>query len=116
HFGPQQNCVSVMPQPLLMSFRMMLSPTAAVAKLESSPTASQIRCMVDIDMDAIMRLSVPERVRLVQAIWDTLQPTAEDLPLTEEQREILDQRLAEHRNNPHAAVPWDEVKARLESE
>ena len=71
--------------------------------------------MVKIDMDAIRRLSVPERVRLVQDIWDTLQPTAEDLPLTAEQRAVVDRRLAEHQADPSSAVPWEEVKARLES-
>ena len=71
--------------------------------------------MVKIDMEAIMALSVPERVRLAQDIWDTLQPTAEELPLTEEQRRILDARLEEHRRDPDSAVPWEEVKARLES-
>jgi putative addiction module component (TIGR02574 family) len=71
--------------------------------------------MVKIDMDAIMSLSVPERVRLVQDIWDTLQPTAEELPLTPEQREIIDRRLEEHRRDPDSAIPWEEVRARLES-
>ena len=71
--------------------------------------------MVKIDMDAIMRLTVAERVRLVQDIWDTLQPTAEELPLSEEQRSIIDRRLAEHQQDPDSAVPWEEVKARLES-
>lgn len=71
--------------------------------------------MVRIDLDAIKRLSVSERVRLVQDIWDTLQPTADDLPLTEEQREIIDRRLEEHQRDPDSAVPWEEVKTRLES-
>jgi len=71
--------------------------------------------MVKIDMDVIRRLSVPERVRLVQEIWDTLQPTAEDLPLTEEQRELVDRRLAQHRRDPSSTVPWEEARARLES-
>ena len=70
--------------------------------------------MVKIEMDAIRKLSVQERVRLVQDIWDTLQPTAEDLPLTEEQRRILDERLAQHQADPDSAVPWEDVKARLE--
>jgi len=72
--------------------------------------------MVNIDMDAILRLSVSERVRLVQAIWDTLQPTAEDLPLTQEQKDVLDRRLEEHRSDPATAVPWEEVNARLRSD
>jgi putative addiction module component (TIGR02574 family) len=71
--------------------------------------------MVKIDMEAIRRLSVPERVKLVQDIWDSIQPTAEQLPITEEQKELLDRRLEAHRNDPSAAVPWEEMKARLES-
>jgi len=72
--------------------------------------------MVKIDMDSIKRLSVAERVRLVQDIWDTLQPTAEELPLTEEQRQLIDRRLEEHRHDPDSAIPWEQVKARIESE
>jgi putative addiction module component (TIGR02574 family) len=72
--------------------------------------------MVRIDMDAIKRLSVPDRVKLAQDIWDTLQLTAEELPLTEEQKRLLDRRLEEHRTDPSTAIPWEEVKARLESE
>jgi putative addiction module component (TIGR02574 family) len=71
--------------------------------------------MVKIDMDAIRRLSVPERVRLVQDIWDSLQPTARDLPLTEEQQALIDRRLDDHRRDPESAVSWEEVQARLES-
>jgi len=72
--------------------------------------------MVKIDMEAIRRLSIPERVQLVQDIWNTLQPTVEQLPLTEEQKAVVDRRLEEHRRDPSSAVPWEEVKARLESE
>jgi putative addiction module component (TIGR02574 family) len=70
--------------------------------------------MVTIDMDAIRRLSVPDRVRLVQDIWDTLQPTASELPLTETQRALLDSRLAEHQADPDSAVSWEVARARLE--
>ena len=71
--------------------------------------------MVKIDMDSIKHLSVAERVRLVQDIWDTLQPTAEELPLTAEQSQLIDGRLEEHRRDPASAIPWEEVKARIES-
>ena len=70
--------------------------------------------MGKIDMDSIKRLSVAERVRLVQDIWDTLQPTTEELPLTEEQRQLIDRRLEEHRQDPASAVPWEDVKGRIE--
>lgn len=66
--------------------------------------------MVKIKLDAIKRLGVQERVRLVQEIWDTLHS---DLPATEEQRAIVHERLAEYRRDPDAAIPWSEVRAEL---
>jgi putative addiction module component (TIGR02574 family) len=71
--------------------------------------------MARIDMDSIRRLSVVERVRLAQDIWDTIQPTADGLPLTDAQLQLIDRRLEEHRRDPSSAVPWEAVKARLES-
>jgi putative addiction module component (TIGR02574 family) len=69
--------------------------------------------MAKIDIEAIKRLPVPERVHLAQEIWDSLQPTAEELPLTEEQVQLIRQRLEEHQRNPDASIPWSEVKKRL---
>jgi putative addiction module component (TIGR02574 family) len=72
--------------------------------------------MIKIDNEAIKRLSVPERVRLAQDIWDSLRPAADHLPLTKEQEQLVDRRVEEHRRDPEPAVFWDEVKARLESD
>ena len=71
--------------------------------------------MVKIDMDAIRKLSVPDRVRLAQDIWDSLQPSAEQLPLTEAQRRIIGERLAEHDADPSTAISWDELRSRVET-
>jgi putative addiction module component (TIGR02574 family) len=69
--------------------------------------------MAIIDMDAIRQLSVAERVRLAQDIWDSLRPLAEQLPLTEEQGELVRRRLAEHHADPSSAIPWEEAEERL---
>ncbi len=69
--------------------------------------------MVKINLDAIRHLSVPERVRLVQEIWDTLQPTASDLPIADVQRRIVAERLEAYHGDPDAAVPWPELRAGL---
>ena len=71
--------------------------------------------MVKIDMDAIRQMSVPDRVQLAQDIWDSLQPSAEELPLTEAQRRIVNERLAEHDADPSTAISWDELQKRVES-
>ena len=60
----------------------------------------------------IDRLSVSERIQLVQEIWDSLVPSAEELPLTEAQRQELDRRLAALQADPDNVIPWEEVEAR----
>jgi putative addiction module component (TIGR02574 family) len=67
-----------------------------------------------VKLESIKHLSVAERVRLVQDIWETLLPTAEELPLTDEQRDVIDRRLEEHRRDPASAIPWEEERARIE--
>ena len=39
----------------------------------------------------------------------------DDDPLTDEQKEMLDARLAEVEQNPNASIPWDEAKKRIEA-
>ena len=60
----------------------------------------------------IDHLSVSERIQLVQEIWDSLAPFAEELPVSEAQRQELDRRLATLAVNPDNVIPWEEVEAR----
>ena len=62
-------------------------------------------------LQLIDKLPIPERIALVQAIWDSLAAEVESSPLTEAQRQEVDRRLAAHRANPQAAVPWEQVEA-----
>jgi len=59
----------------------------------------------------IDHLSVPERIELIGLIWDSIATDAEKAPLAEFQRQEVDRRLAAHRANPEAAVPWEQVEA-----
>ena len=59
----------------------------------------------------IDQLSVEERIVLVQEIWDSIAAEAEQSAITEAQRQEVDRRLAAHRANPQAAIPWDQVEA-----
>lgn len=69
-----------------------------------------------VRLDDILRLSVPERVQLVEDIWDSIAASPDSLPVTDEQRQELDRRLAAHARDPSAARPWDAVRARLEQQ
>jgi putative addiction module component (TIGR02574 family) len=59
----------------------------------------------------IDRLSVAERMALIGEIWDSISAEVEQSPLTEAQRQEVDRRLAAHRANPQAAIPWEQVEA-----
>ena len=39
----------------------------------------------------------------------------DDDPLTEEQKALLDARLADMEQNPKASIPWDDAKKRIEA-
>ncbi len=59
----------------------------------------------------IDKLSVAERLALVQVIWDSIASEVESSPLTEAQRQEVDRRWAAHQANPKAAISWEQVEA-----
>jgi putative addiction module component (TIGR02574 family) len=56
----------------------------------------------------IAKLSVEERIQLVQAIWDTIPEDALP-PLSDAMKAELDARIAEMAANPDDEFSWDEV-------
>jgi len=60
------------------------------------------------------RLSLAERILLVEELWDSIAATPDAVSLTESQQRDLQRRLDAYRDNPQAGSPWEEVKARLQ--
>lgn len=62
-------------------------------------------------LEQARKLSVDERLELLEALWDDLTRRSE-VPLpSEAQLAELERRLAEHEANPDDVVPWSEVQA-----
>ena len=61
----------------------------------------------------IDRLSVEERLALVEDLWDSIAGESAATSLTDAQRAELDRRLADHEANPNDVVPWEDVKASI---
>lgn len=61
----------------------------------------------------ILALPVTERMRLVEAIWDSIAAVPEALPLTQWQKDELDRRLAEFEADPDSGATLEEVFARI---
>jgi putative addiction module component (TIGR02574 family) len=61
-----------------------------------------------------MKLSVSERIQLVEDIWDSIAAEAPDsLGLSQAQKIELHRRVAAHQADPSSAVPWEQVRAKL---
>jgi putative addiction module component (TIGR02574 family) len=61
----------------------------------------------------ILKLSVSERIQLVEDIWDSIAAEASAVELSDEIREELDRRLDDQEANPGIGHSWPEVRARL---
>jgi putative addiction module component (TIGR02574 family) len=61
----------------------------------------------------ILALPAAERLRLVEALWDSLAADATSVPIPDWHRVELDRRVDRHKAGIGAAAPWDEVKSRL---
>ena len=60
----------------------------------------------------IDRLTIDERIQLVQEIWDSIAPDVEQLPLSDAQRQELDRRIAALDTDPSNVTPWEVMEAR----
>jgi putative addiction module component (TIGR02574 family) len=60
------------------------------------------------------RLSLAERILLVEELWDSIAATPESVTLSEAQERDLQRRLDAYRDDPRAGSPWEEVKARFQ--
>ena len=71
--------------------------------------------MENIKVTDTLKLSIPERIQLVEDIWDTIASETESVELTENEKKIIDERLEAYHKNPNEGSPWDEVYKRIVS-
>ncbi|MBI4408235.1 MAG: addiction module protein [Gemmatimonadetes bacterium] len=57
------------------------------------------------------RLSVSERLQLVEDLWDSIDD--EQIPVPKWHLQELERRLADYRDHPEAGIPWEQVRERL---
>jgi putative addiction module component (TIGR02574 family) len=60
-----------------------------------------------------LTLSIPERIQLVEDIWDTIAAEAQSIELTESEKRIIDERLEAYHRNPDLGSPWEDVYKRI---
>lgn len=98
----------VLPTPEIpIRYLGIVSPSGANAAFSMATTA--------YDLNALRRLSVAERIQLVEDLWDSIAADDPDgaFPVTRELARELDRRLEEHEGDPSAAEDWATVRRRI---
>lgn len=65
------------------------------------------------DSPSIFDLTPPEKLQLVDDLWDDLAATPEAVPVHDWQKEELARRKANLAQNPGSGLTWEEVKQRV---
>ncbi|HKJ22738.1 MAG TPA: addiction module protein [Gammaproteobacteria bacterium] len=61
----------------------------------------------------LQELSASEKILLAEELWDSVASDERLFPITEEQKEELDRRLANYSLDPEAGDFWENVRARI---
>lgn len=70
---------------------------------------------MNLNSVSVFDLSPPEKLQLVEDLWDDLAATPSEVPVHEWQKEELARRKANLINNPASGLSWAEVKRKVRS-
>ena len=71
---------------------------------------------MEINLSQILSLSVPEKILLVETIWDSIaseKKKGSTYTLSPEQIHILEEEMINYSRNPDEGSSWDEIKKRI---
>jgi putative addiction module component (TIGR02574 family) len=70
--------------------------------------------MIDASLlTQVKTLSAVDRIELIGVVWETLTP--EEAPVTSDEKQILDSRLADFQAHPNDQSAWRDVQARMKA-
>jgi len=70
---------------------------------------------MDASAGSVFDLSPPEKLQLVEDLWDDLAAVPTEVPIHDWQKEELTRRKANLIDNPASGLSWEEVKRRTRS-
>jgi putative addiction module component (TIGR02574 family) len=62
----------------------------------------------------LLKLPVVERLELIDALWESVEADAADIPVPDELRAELEKREAEDEADPSSAMAWDDFRKELQ--
>jgi putative addiction module component (TIGR02574 family) len=72
--------------------------------------AARRHMSIESIVSGFRELSPAEKIRLVQEFWDEIAEEVGRSPLTDSQRRLLDERLADEESNPVDVESWARAK------
>lgn len=67
------------------------------------------------DIPQIEKLSIPEKILLVEDLWDSISSDESAIPVPQSHMAELDKRLARHKAMPGEILSLDELQRRIKS-
>ncbi len=67
------------------------------------------------DIPEITRLTIPEKILLLEDLWDSIASEESSVPVPQSHREELDRRWEEYERNPGRLLTLDDLRGRLEA-
>lgn len=67
-------------------------------------------------MQDILKLSIAERILMVEAIWDSIPQQNDSIEISAETKKLLDERIEAHRLNKNEGSSWSDVKNRIKKQ
>lgn len=67
----------------------------------------------NVDSFDVSQLNVDERISLIGKLWDSVEEEIENIPLTDEQMEEINNRIKAYESGEMKTSSWEDVKKRL---
>jgi putative addiction module component (TIGR02574 family) len=67
------------------------------------------------DIPNIDKLSTPEKILLVEELWDSIDLTGTEVPVPQSHSSELEKRMARHKSNPGKLLSLDELREGIEA-
>ena len=67
------------------------------------------------EIPEIARLTVPEKILLLEDLWDSIAADESSVPMPQSHREELDRRLTQYEENPGSLLTLDDLRERIEA-
>jgi putative addiction module component (TIGR02574 family) len=67
------------------------------------------------ELPQVMALSTEEKLDLIHDLWESISPGMDQIEISEEEKDLLDERWEKHLANPEAALTLEQLKAAVAS-